>query len=85
MKFGQLLSTRSDIIPEGVLSELQKLQDTVAPIPLSTAQAVMERELGMPARELFTEFDPVPLGSASIGQVYKAWRAGRLRQAPRSA
>src|SRR5215210_5489454 len=72
VKFGQLLSTRSDIIPEGVLFELQKLQDTVAPIPLEVAQAVIERELGTPVEKLFAGLDPVPLGSASIGQVYKA-------------
>jgi len=72
VKFGQLLSTRSDIIPEGVLSELQKLQDTAAPISLEVAQAVIERELGMPVEKLFAEFDPAWLGSASIGQVYKA-------------
>jgi ubiquinone biosynthesis protein len=72
VKFGQLLSTRSDIIPEGILFELQKLQDTAAPIPLEAAQAVIERELGVPVGKLFAEFDPVLLGSASIGQVYKA-------------
>ena len=72
VKFGQLLSTRSDIIPEGILFELQKLQDTVAPIPLEVARAVVERELGVPTEKLFAEFDPVPLGSASIGQVYRA-------------
>ena len=72
VKFGQLLSTRSDIIPESILSELQKLQDTAAPIPLEVAQAVIERELGLPTEKLFAEFDPVPLGSASIGQVYEA-------------
>ncbi len=72
VKFGQILSTRSDIIPEGVLFELQKLQDTVAPIPLEVARAVMERELGMPVGKLFAGLDPAPLGSASIGQVYKA-------------
>jgi ubiquinone biosynthesis protein len=72
VKFGQLLSTRSDIIPESILSELQKLQDTAAPIPLEVAQAVIERELGTPVEKLFAEFDPRWLGSASIGQVYKA-------------
>ncbi len=72
VKFGQLLSTRSDIIPGEVLSELQKLQNTASPIPLEAAQAVIERELGVPTGKLFAEFDPVQLGSASIGQVYKA-------------
>jgi ubiquinone biosynthesis protein len=72
VKFGQLLSTRSDIIPEGILSELQKLQDKVAPMPLEVTRAVVERELEVPAEKLLAEFDPVWLGSASIGQVYRA-------------
>ena len=72
VKFGQLLSTRSDIIPEGILIELQKLQNTAAPIPLDVAQAVIRREFGVPIEKLFIEFDPVQLGSASIGQVYRA-------------
>src|SRR3712207_8102516 len=66
VKFGQLLSTRSDILPEGVLFELQKLQDTAKPMPAAVAQAIIERELGAPAEEVFASFDPVPLGSASI-------------------
>ena len=72
VKFGQLLSTRSDIIPESILSELQKLQDRVAPMPLEVTRGVIERELGVPAEKLLAEFDPVWLGSASIGQVYRA-------------
>lgn len=76
VKFGQLLSTRQDILPEGVLLELQKLQDTVAPIPLAVAQGVIERELGAPVGEIFASFDEVPLGSASIGQVYRACLKG---------
>jgi ubiquinone biosynthesis protein len=72
VKFGQVLSTRSDILPEGVLSELQKLQDTAKPMPAGVAQGIIERELGAPVDELFAAFDPVPLGSASIGQVHKA-------------
>ena len=71
VKFGQLLSTRSDILPEGVLIELQKLQDTVRPMPSGVAQAIIERELGAPVEELFAAFDPVALGSASIGQVHR--------------
>jgi ubiquinone biosynthesis protein len=76
VKFGQVLSTRSDILPEGVLSELQKLQDTVKPIPAGVAQQIIERELGAPVDEVFASFDPVPLGSASIGQVHKAVLSG---------
>ena len=72
VKFGQLLSTRSDILPEGVLVELQRLQDTVKPMPAGVAQAILEGELGAPVEEVFEAFDPVPLGSASIGQVHRA-------------
>ena len=72
VKFGQLLSTRSDILPEGVLFELQKLQDTVKPMPAGAAQRIIERELGAPVEEVFAGFDPDPLGSASIGQVHRA-------------
>lgn len=72
VKFGQLLSTRSDILPESVLSELQKLQDKVAPMPFETARAVIERELDAPLDEVFARFDRDVLGSASIGQVYRA-------------
>jgi ubiquinone biosynthesis protein len=72
VKFGQVLSTRSDILPEGVLSELTKLQDTATPMPAGVAQGIIERELGAPVEEVFASFDPVPLGSASIGQVHRA-------------
>jgi ubiquinone biosynthesis protein len=79
VKFGQLLSTRSDILPEGVLFELQKLQDTVKPMPAGAAQRIIERELGAPVEEVFASFDPDPLGSASIGQVHRAvLRDGRV-------
>ena len=71
VKFGQVLSTRSDILPEGVLSELQKLQDTATPMPTGVAQGIIELELGAPVEEVFASFDPDPLGSASIGQVHR--------------
>lgn len=72
VKFGQLLSTRSDVMPEGVLTELQKLQDTVAPMPFEKVREIIERELGKPANEVFERLDPTVLGSASIGQVHRA-------------
>jgi ubiquinone biosynthesis protein len=72
VKFGQLLSTRSDILPEGVLFELQKLQDTAKPMPAGASQVIAERELRAPVDEVFESFDPDPLGSASIGQVHRA-------------
>ena len=76
VKFGQVLSTRSDIFPEGILSELQKLQDTARPMPAGRAQAIVEEELGAPVGKVFSHFDPAPLGSASIGQVHRAVLAG---------
>ena len=83
VKFGQLLSTRSDILPEGVLFELQKLQDTAKPMPPGTAQTIVERELGAPVEEVFASFDPDPLGSASIGQVHLAvLRGGGVTDGP---
>ena len=72
VKFGQVLSTRSDILPEGVLAELQKLQDTATPMPAGVAQGIIELELGALVEEVFASFDPDPLGSASIGQVHRA-------------
>ena len=81
VKFGQVLSTRSDILPEGVLSELQKLQDTAKPMPAGVAQEIVEGELGAPVDEVFASFDPVPLGSASIGQVHRAVLRGGERVA----
>jgi ubiquinone biosynthesis protein len=79
VKFGQLLSTRSDILPESVLFELEKLQDTAKPMPMGLAQTIIERELGASVEEVFASFDPVPLGSASIGQVHRAvLRSGEI-------
>lgn len=72
VKFGQLLSTREDLLPEGVLVELQKLQSTVTPLPVGVAQRVIEGELGAPVGKLFAEFDAEALGAASIGQVHRA-------------
>ena len=72
VKFGQVLSTRSDILPEGVLLELQKLQDTAKPMSAGVAQEIIEQERGAPVDEVFASFDPIPLGSASIGQVHRA-------------
>jgi ubiquinone biosynthesis protein len=72
VKFGQLLSTRPDVIPESVLLELQKLQDTASPLPPGSARRIAEAELGRPLDEVFSEFEPEPLGAASIGQVHRA-------------
>jgi ubiquinone biosynthesis protein len=72
IKLGQVLSTRPDLVPADVVSELAKLQDEVPPFPFPDVKAVVEAEFGAPAEELFDELEEQPLASASIGQVHKA-------------
>ncbi len=78
IKLGQVLSTRPDLIPESYVAELEKLQDDVPPIPVADVELVLEEELGARVSKLFETFDPVPLGTASLGQVHSATlRGGR--------
>lgn len=72
IKFGQLLSTRPDLLPPDMVLELNKLQDRVQPFPGDEFRRLVERALGRPVTELFTEFSPLPLASASIAQVHTA-------------
>jgi ubiquinone biosynthesis protein len=72
VKFGQLLSTRPDIVPPDVVLELQKLQDDVRPIPFADVERVIREELGMTTEQAFLEFDEHPTAAASIGQVHHA-------------
>jgi len=72
IKLGQILSTRSDIVGPEVAAELSKLRADTEPDPLQTVAAVIEAELGAPPDFLFAAFDPIPLASASIGQVHRA-------------
>jgi ubiquinone biosynthesis protein len=72
IKMGQALSARSDLLPGPYVDELNKLLDEVPPSPFADMKIVIERELGSPIEALFATFDPVPIASASIGQVYGA-------------
>lgn len=72
IKIGQFLSTRSDIIPYEIVKHLEKLLDEIPPFPAEQAMAIVERELGEPAGEIFEWFDPEPLASASLSQVHQA-------------
>ena len=72
IKFGQLLSTRPDLIPSDIALSLHKLQDDIAAFPTSLAKEIIEAELNSKIEELFTDFDQSPMAAASIAQVYSA-------------
>jgi len=72
VKFGQILSTRRDLLPDDIAEELARLQDAVPPFPGSQARAIVERAYGTDLAEVFTRFDEQPLASASIAQVHAA-------------
>ena len=72
IKFGQLLSTRRDLLPEHAVEDLSKLQDRVPPFDEKQAIAIIEKELKAPVGQLFSEFDEKPLASASVAQVHTA-------------
>jgi ubiquinone biosynthesis protein len=72
VKFGQLLSTRPDVVPADIVMELVQLQDRVKPFPLNEAEQVITEDLGLTLERAFESFDTEPLAAASIGQVYGA-------------
>ena len=72
IKFGQILSTRPDLVPVDFIKELSKLQDNVPSSPFSEVSKIIESELGGPPEDIFDFFEKTPLASASIGQVYRA-------------
>jgi ubiquinone biosynthesis protein len=72
VKFGQLLSTRPDVVPLDIVSELRKLQDDVSPVPFPAIEEVIERELELTVERAFLSFEESPIAAASIGQVHRA-------------
>ncbi|HVB06757.1 MAG TPA: AarF/UbiB family protein [Acidimicrobiales bacterium] len=72
IKLGQLLSTRSDLLPAEYLAALVHLQDDVAPLPYDVAREIVESELGVRVSTAFSSFEEEPLASASLGQVHRA-------------
>ncbi|MDQ3185147.1 MAG: AarF/UbiB family protein, partial [Pseudomonadota bacterium] len=72
VKFGQMLSTRRDLLPQDIADELAKLQDQVPPFPSSLALATLEQIYGRPVNDVFLLFDAEPIASASIAQVHLA-------------
>lgn len=72
IKLGQIASTRRDMIPEEIASELEKLQDNVQPFSYEEVLVTVEAELGDPIDSLFQAFSETPLATASIGQVHTA-------------
>jgi len=72
VKFGQMLSTRPDLLPGDIIRELARLQDRVPPFESATVQAIVQRAYGQDLTTVFAEFDENPLASASIAQVHAA-------------
>uniref|UniRef100_A0A803MTE3 Protein kinase domain-containing protein n=1 Tax=Chenopodium quinoa TaxID=63459 RepID=A0A803MTE3_CHEQI len=72
VKIAQAISSRSDLIPPSYLDELSVLQDRIAPFSNKVAFSTIEKELGMPIDEIFSEISSEPVAAASLGQVYQA-------------
>ena len=72
VKFGQVLSTRRDLLPPDIADELARLQDRVPPFPSAVAVAIIEKAFGRPLDRIFASFEQLPVASASIAQVHFA-------------
>ena len=72
VKFGQVLSTRRDLMPLDIADELARLQDRVPPFPAAQAVAIIERALRRSLQDIFVSFEQEPIASASIAQVHFA-------------
>jgi predicted unusual protein kinase regulating ubiquinone biosynthesis (AarF/ABC1/UbiB family) len=71
-KLGQMMASTPGLFPEFLVEGMQGCLDEVRPLDVDVIRGVVERELGAPAEELYARFDPIPLASASIGQVHRA-------------
>ncbi len=72
VKLGQIASTRPDLLPEEIISELEKLQDQVPPFSFQEVRGIIQEELGDELDRIFQHFENIPLAAASIGQVHRA-------------
>ena len=72
VKLGQVLSSRSDLLPEPYLKALARLQDKVKPFPFAEVEQIITAELGVRISKAFASFDPQPIAAASLGQVHSA-------------
>ncbi len=72
VKIGQLLSSRSDLLPDAYLDALARLQDNVKPFSFEEAEQIVLSELGVRISKAFSDFNPKPIAAASLGQVHAA-------------
>jgi ubiquinone biosynthesis protein len=78
VKFGQMLSTRRDLIPLDIADELARLQDRVPPFPYADVKQTIELAYGLPLETVFSQFDETPVASASVAQVHFAHLPGNI-------
>ena len=77
VKLGQVISTRTDILPKTYTDVLNSLQDDVPAFSGARAKEIVSKELGVPVDEMFTDFSEIPLKAASLGQVHTAYYKGK--------